>query len=105
MKFSSRCSYPRCLHVIGTTGYNLYIFFVQNWLANLSAKPSEGANDVHVVTKAGRKIAKGLVGKERDDIIQLCDEIDEMMGKLEEFRTLYVSDDGNFIFMLISLSV
>lgn len=42
------------------------------------------------MTKAGRKIAKGLVGKERDDIIQLCDEIDDMMKKLEEFRTLYV---------------
>lgn len=62
------------------------------WLANLAAKPSDGAKEVHTVTKAGRKIAKGLVGKERDDIIQLCDEIDEMMAKLEEFRTLGLGD-------------
>ncbi|XP_039272784.2 vinculin-like [Styela clava] len=65
----------------------------REWLANLSAKPKEGAEHVHNVTKAGREIAMGLGScKDRDDIIQLCDEIDDMMQKLEEFRTLGLGD-------------
>lgn len=59
----------------------------RDWLANLSATPCEGADNVHNITKAGRKIAKGLEScKDRDDIIKLCDEIDDMMQKLEAYR-------------------
>lgn len=68
----------------------------REWLARPDAKPCDGAQHVRAMTKAGRDIAAGLTDpanrKDREDIIQLCDEIDEMMGKLEEFRQLGLGD-------------
>ena len=77
--------------------FNVLTYFlssvVQEWLANPNAKPGAGTGEESIakMVMATRGLAKSLsadkiTAKERAELLTLCDDIDGMMGQLNQLR-------------------